>query len=164
MKSTKLSKPMSILPLFLLLFLLLFSSLECLSLERAAPHTVFDKAATASLLNWWKPQIVGGEITSVTGVFQYTRARIGLERAKKTSGILDDEFNLYVVSHAVPNTTTLIAALWSSPQPEKLERFRRFRRWHEHNFGETTLLSGEGMEDEEDKLLWILSGVEEEEE
>lgn len=141
----------------------LFWTAHGMSLQRAAPHTVFDKAATASLLTWWKPQIVGGEIASLTGVFQYTRARIGLERAKRTSGILDDDFNLYVVSHSVPNATMLVAALWSSPQADKLDRFRRLRRWHEHNFGDTTLLSGDGLEDEEDKSLWILSGVMEEE-
>jgi hypothetical protein len=141
----------------LFLFHLLSSTRAAALYHNVVPHTVFDHAATASLVNKWKPQVVGGQLTSLTGVHQYARARIGLERGgASTLGILDDEFNLFVVSQSTPNVTVVTNALWASPDVDKVARFRRLRQWHEYHFLSATI-SGAEMENDEDRAMWLLS-------
>ena len=79
--------------------MLLVSATACAAV-RVAPHTVFDHTATASLVGKWKPQVVGGMLTSVTGVDRYARARVQLQqhRSQTVLGILDAHSNLYVVT------------------------------------------------------------------
>lgn len=99
-----------------------------LLLTAVSPHLVLDRGGAIALVRRWKPQVVAGHITSLTGTQAYARARIQLER-KETMGAIYNGADLFIVRYD-KERTVLRTVLWHSPEVCKASGFRGLRNWH----------------------------------
>lgn len=121
------------------------------------PHGYLNRVDAISILGKWKPQVVGDSLVSLTGVSAYTRARIALENDLSSGGIVSPSMDLFVASFENnPRMTRLLVVMWSSPEAPKTERFRDLRRWYDAEFPDSCV-SGDSIEEDEDRTLWELS-------
>ena len=117
-----------------------------------------DRQEAVALLSRWKPQVVSGNLVSLTGVKSYARARVLLER-KETSALVhvspQNTLDLFVINTAA-NQTIIEAAVWHSSHQHRVNRFHRLRHWHMSHFPDSTLLGGVLL-DGTDLVQWIIS-------
>lgn len=106
------------------------------------PHLFLNKPYAKQLLTKWKPQIVAGNILSVTGFKSYTNAVIAME--KTNSGALvrfDAAPSVFVVMNE-ENATVVTASIVSSVL-SNAEIMNDLRVWHEDTFPDAILIDGQ---------------------
>ena len=119
------------------------------------PFLFLSPSDASEYVGRWRPQIVAGQILSVSGVNAYTRARIKL-RDPECVGMLVNIRNTGYVVHRTGETSYEVAScLWSGDTPS-LQEFRDLREWcdcmlsHAH-------VGAERLDDELERELWELS-------
>lgn len=140
-------------------FAVLLAATAAAPLRPVRPHLHMDAARAQAMLDMWKPQVVVGNLVSVTGIRAYAKARISLER--HATGVLVREDQTLFVVRCDNRSTVVHAALWRSPRAPRARRFRELRQWHSHHFPEVSLVVAADL-DEKDEAAWRASGEEEE--
>ena len=132
-----------------------FGCVACWIVGSWALHACVPLEASIALSTRWKPQRIGAEVVSLTGVRNYVTARIQLmSNVSGTAGILDDQFNLFVVVTDGPNVSVK-AVLWSH-HTARIEAFSNLRQWHSWHFSNGVIV-GDFLGIPEDRALWYAS-------
>ena len=106
------------------------------------PHLYLNKEHAKQLLTKWKPQIVAGNIISVTGVQAYANAVIAMEQT--CSGALvrfDAAPSFFVVKN--DNNVTIVSARIVSSAYATTVIMHDLRSWHEKMFPDAVLIDGQ---------------------
>lgn len=115
----------------------------------------FDRIATQSLLHWWKPQPIAGNlfISNEEHLRNYVTAIIHLnDDSANVCGIVSSNLDVFVVA-IQEEECQLRACLWQ-PETERVKTFRSLRSWfEERDIEHTTILTGV------DHDQWVISSL-----
>jgi len=139
--------------------------LHLLTLAVAYVHVFLTPPDAISFAKRWKPQVAAGNVLSVSGLNRYTRACIKLHSDLCTGAVVqlanDGSSCMYVLHR---NTTEnksddvhMVSVLWQEEQ-HMLVHMRALRHWYDERFVDD--LFGDRLQDEMDRDLWHLSGLE----
>ena len=118
------------------------------------PFLFLDASNAADYMERWKPQMIAGQLVSVSGVNAYARAHIYL-RHTDCIGMLVNIRNVGYVIHKGEDATYGIACrLWPTGEPS-LQEFRDFREWCDCML--YVRVNGTSLDDELERELWELS-------
>lgn len=108
------------------------------------------KTQLVSFLARWRPQVAAGQLISVTGVHEYTRARIKLADSDRGGGLLAPESHLFIVNTR-PMNTEIKACLWvGDPSYDHRRRaLCSLREWHAEQFPDVCLTYDSSSESRE---------------
>lgn len=96
----------------------------------ATPHFALSRCHVPPFIDKWTPQVVGGQLVSMTGVEPYVRAKIAM--LDSDGAVLSEAHDLFLVSH-LDGGMLLRACLWgpkSSTILSKVQAFQTLLRWH----------------------------------
>lgn len=118
------------------------------------PFLFLDASNAATYMERWKPQMIAGQLVSVSGVNAYARAHIHL-RNPACVGMLVNIRNMgYVIHKSNDDTYDVVSCLWPTGEPS-LQGFRDLREWCDCMLDVN--VNGTHLEDELERELWELS-------
>lgn len=103
----------------------------------------------------WQPQIVAGQILSVSGVNAYARARIMIRDPECVGMLVNLRNTAYVVHGTGESSYQVASCLWAGGTPS-LQEFRHLREWCDCMLSDA-YVGAERLEDELERELWELS-------
>ena len=117
-----------------------------------------DATSAASFSTRWRPQIVAGNIVSVTGVDRYVNARIALQDSRCAGAVLQrsdsGHASLYILKRDDRKQLHISCILWH-PHKRMLMDMIHLRKWHEQRFHDD--LYGWSLKDAVERDLWELT-------
>lgn len=122
-------------------------------------HTFLVPEHAQQFASRWKPQLVSDSMLSLTGLNEYTRARIDLQGSQCPGAIAQMEEGqgrtaLYVLQRDERDNMHLTSILWCT-QARKLTSMRAMRRWYEACTHDD--LYGTRLRDASEAELWDLA-------
>ena len=117
------------------------------------PHMYLSREASIHYIVRWKPQIVAGNIVSVSGLNAYTRTRLCLEDETCLGALVRPGYDeaqpaLFVLKN-IQLRTCVIHTLWSTSS-DHVPLFRDLREWYRHWLGDDLRSRLDG----DDALSW----------
>lgn len=136
-----------------------------LSAMLAYVHVFLNPADAASFAKRWRPQIAAGQLVSVTGIDQYTRACVALHSERCTGAVVQLPANneppcLYVLHrNRTVNTAgdVQVVSILRQKTTSMIPHMRALREW----YGARSLndIHGNNLPDATEREFWDLSGM-----
>lgn len=123
-----------------------FVSLVC-----AYMHVYLDASSAGAFASHWRPQLVAGNIMSVSGLNMYTRARIALSDKRCAGAVVQYSSCgrpcMFLLERNDVDQLHISCILWH-PSNSMLQDMRALRTWYEMRFSDE-LYGGSRMESTE---------------
>lgn len=118
------------------------------------PFLFLDVPSAAQYMERWKPQMVAGQLLSVSGVNSYSRAHIHLQHPDCVGMLVDVRNVGFVIRKGEDETYGIVSCLWPTGEPS-LHGFRDLREWCDCVLDVS--VDGTHLEDERERQLWEMS-------
>lgn len=109
----------------------------------AMPHMYLPKGYLGTYLKRWQPHLVAGHVLSISGVREYARARVAVEKTHHCAGLVTPATHLFMVDVEDPLCTRLVACLWvgNVSCAVRREAFLEVREWFDAAIPDGMLVS-----------------------